>query len=378
MADAPNEGEDDTRQHELVIVRRRAAVDDAPHKGGAWKVAHADFMTALMAFFIVMWLTNATDDKTITGVANYFNPMRLSDATTRPKGVFSMEPAGSDEQSESKEKAKDPKKGEKGSGSKGAAVEFSEEDLFSDPYEALDKIAEEADRSASAEGGKDKSSGGPARAPGVAWRDPFNPDVQYGPLLKGGGKGDQPGDTGREAGTGRAEVKTGEDDKVDGGRAGANESESESERLEREIAQAFEEAGFEAFPGIEVTSTSEGLLISITDQFDFEMFGIASAQPKPELVVMMDKVGRLIAGRTENIVIRGHTDGRPFRSKRYDNWRLSTARAHMANYMLVRSGVEADRVNRIEGHADKALRIRSDPMAAPNRRIEILLLEDKS
>ena len=108
------------------------------------------------------------------------------------------------------------------------------------------------------------------------------------------------------------------------------------------------------------------------------MFGIASAQPKPELVVMMDKVGRLIAGRTENSVIRGHNDGRPFRSKRYDNWRLSTARAHMANYMLVRSGVEADRIDRIEGHADKALRIRSDPMAAPNRRIEILLLEDKS
>jgi chemotaxis protein MotB len=374
MADAPNEGEDDTRQHELVIVRRRPATDDAPHKGGAWKVAHADFMTALMAFFIVMWLTNATDDKTVTGVANYFNPMRLSDATTRPKGVFSMEPADGKEEgeSETKSKGKEEKKGQKASGDKGGAVEYSEEDLFSNPYEALDKLAEQADRSASADGGKEKSSGGAARAPGEAWRDPFNPDVQYGPLLKGGGKGDNPGDTGREAGTGRADAKSGADAEAE------RKSETESERLQREIAQAFEEAGFAETPGIEVTSTSEGLLISVTDQFGFEMFGIASAQPKPELVVLMDKIGRLIAGRTENIVIRGHTDGRPFRSRKYDNWRLSTARAHMANYMLVRSGVEEDRVSRIEGHADHALRIRSDPMAAPNRRIEILLLEEKS
>jgi len=67
------------------------------------------------------------------------------------------------------------------------------------------------------------------------------------------------------------------------------------------------------------------------------MFGIASASPKPELVVLMEKIGKVLVGRPEHIVLRGHTDGRQFRSEEYDNWRLSTARAQMAYYMLGRA-----------------------------------------
>ncbi|MCK9912214.1 hypothetical protein MXD81_23875, partial [Microbacteriaceae bacterium K1510] len=74
-----------------------------------WKIAHADFMTALMAFFLVMWLINATDDKTVvTGVANYFNPMRLTDTTARPKGVFTVDPDS--EQKKNGPGSKDPDK----------------------------------------------------------------------------------------------------------------------------------------------------------------------------------------------------------------------------------------------------------------------------
>ncbi len=71
--------------------------------------------------------------------------------------------------------------------------------------------------------------------------------------------------------------------------------------------------------------------------------------------------------------MRGHTDGRPFRSKTYDNWRLSTARAQIAYYMLVRGGLEQQRVERIEGYADRSLESPADRNAAQNRRIEILL-----
>jgi chemotaxis protein MotB len=74
-----------------------------------------------------------------------------------------------------------------------------------------------------------------------------------------------------------------------------------------------------------------------------------------------------------SIVLRGYTDGRPFRSKTYDNWRLSTARAHIAYYMLSRGGVEKQRFERIEGYADRNLKVPDDPNAAQNRRIEILL-----
>ena len=75
----------------------------------------------------------------------------------------------------------------------------------------------------------------------------------------------------------------------------------------------------------------------------------------------------------EPLVIRGHTDRRPYRTATYDNWRLSAARAHMAYVMLARSGVDEKRFERIEGHADRSLRVQHDPEAAQNRRIEILL-----
>ncbi|MEI9899725.1 MAG: OmpA family protein [Hyphomicrobium sp.] len=105
---------------------------------------------------------------------------------------------------------------------------------------------------------------------------------------------------------------------------------------------------------------------------------IASARPSPELVVLMEKIGKILVSRPEQIVIRGHTDGRPYRAGDYDNWRLSTARAQMAYYMLVRSGIPEGRVDRIEGHADHNLKLGDSPLAAENRRIEILLAKGKS
>eukprot|EP01037_Dinobryon_pediforme_P030563 gene30563-34692_t len=45
--------------HEIVIIKRRGGHEDG-HHGGAWKIAYADFMTAMMAFFLVLWLVNST------------------------------------------------------------------------------------------------------------------------------------------------------------------------------------------------------------------------------------------------------------------------------------------------------------------------------
>jgi len=105
------------------------------------------------------------------------------------------------------------------------------------------------------------------------------------------------------------------------------------------------------------------------------MFAIGSAEPKPEVVGVLAAVAEILAEREGSIVIRGHTDARPFRSRDYDNWRLSTARAHMAYYMLVRGGFDEARISRVEGYADRMLKLPDDPEAAENRRIEILLRE---
>jgi len=400
-------GQEDTPQHELVIIRRRGPEDDAPHKGGVWKIAHADFMTALMAFFLVMWLINATDSKTATGIANYFNPMRLSDTDTKPKGVFTMEPSSEQEGSRSGAADKpSPKSGPKGG--KSFPLEVSEAELMSEPYEVLDELAAQA----ATEPNPQSKKAAPARPTGEAFRDPFDPDFQRGPLpqgvvggkaLEGESKSMPAADREREASDQQhaAPAPSSESDHQPPAPAPSSEPhrdgesvasdqqhpapatssepdrDGEAARLAQSIEEAVRQSGASKVPGIEVVSTSEGLLISITDQFDFGMFAIASAQPRPELVVMMEKIGKILAGRPEPLVIRGHTDGRPFRSKDYDNWRLSTARAHMANYMLVRSGVPEGRITRIEGHADRDLKVPEDPLAAPNRRIEILLVRNK-
>src|SRR5690625_4272796 len=70
-----------TGRPDPLIIRRSEVADLDYATTGVWKIAYADFMTAMMAFFLVMWLVNATSDTTKTGIANYFNPIRLSDAT---------------------------------------------------------------------------------------------------------------------------------------------------------------------------------------------------------------------------------------------------------------------------------------------------------
>lgn len=57
-----------------VIIKRKKVVAGGGHHGGAWKVAYADFVTAMMAFFLLMWLLNATTEKQRKGIADFFSP----------------------------------------------------------------------------------------------------------------------------------------------------------------------------------------------------------------------------------------------------------------------------------------------------------------
>jgi chemotaxis protein MotB len=57
-----------------VIIKKIKKGGGDGHHGGAWKVAYADFVTAMMAFFLLMWLLNATTEKQRKGIADYFSP----------------------------------------------------------------------------------------------------------------------------------------------------------------------------------------------------------------------------------------------------------------------------------------------------------------
>lgn len=57
-----------------VIIKRKKVVKGDGHHGGSWKVAYADFVTAMMAFFMMMWLLSATTEMQRSGIADYFSP----------------------------------------------------------------------------------------------------------------------------------------------------------------------------------------------------------------------------------------------------------------------------------------------------------------
>ena len=57
-----------------VIIKRIKKGGHRAHHGGAWKVAYADFVTAMMAFFLLMWLINTTTPEQKRGIADYFAP----------------------------------------------------------------------------------------------------------------------------------------------------------------------------------------------------------------------------------------------------------------------------------------------------------------
>lgn len=65
------------KSEDTIIVRRRRGGHEEEHHGGVWKIAFADFMTAMMALFLILWLINVTTDDQKKGIANYFNPMAM-------------------------------------------------------------------------------------------------------------------------------------------------------------------------------------------------------------------------------------------------------------------------------------------------------------
>ncbi|MFN3953841.1 MAG: flagellar motor protein MotB [Pararhodobacter sp.] len=72
-----------------VIIKRKKIVRGAGHHGGAWKVAYADFVTAMMAFFLMMWLLGATTEAQRKGLADYFTPsIPINRASSGGVGMF--------------------------------------------------------------------------------------------------------------------------------------------------------------------------------------------------------------------------------------------------------------------------------------------------
>ena len=79
-----------------IIIKKIKKGGGHGHHGGAWKVAYADFVTAMMAFFLLMWLINTTSPEQKRGIADYFAPASVSETTSGSGGILGGTALGED------------------------------------------------------------------------------------------------------------------------------------------------------------------------------------------------------------------------------------------------------------------------------------------
>ncbi|GAD57971.1 OmpA family protein [Brevundimonas sp. BAL450] len=79
-----------------ILIKKVKKSGGHGHHGGAWKVAYADFVTAMMAFFLLMWLINTTDPEQKRGIAEYFAPASVSSTTSGSGGILGGTALGDD------------------------------------------------------------------------------------------------------------------------------------------------------------------------------------------------------------------------------------------------------------------------------------------
>lgn len=77
---AKEEAKDEGGEQPIIIKNIKKG---GGHHGGAWKVAYADFVTAMMAFFLLLWLLNVSTDEQLNAISNYFDPTHPKIAETR-------------------------------------------------------------------------------------------------------------------------------------------------------------------------------------------------------------------------------------------------------------------------------------------------------
>lgn len=361
-----------------IIIVRRKPLEDEPHHGGAWKIAYADFVTSLMAFFLVMWLVNVTDDKTKAAIVTYFNPINLVNDSDGVKGLS---------ESDYSHHAFAKKQGNKTFPNRSQAIESDksarDKQVIHSPYKLLDEIMSQP-----GPGGKTTDeppahdSFGFINASndiGVNGSDsnPFaEKDLENVEFAKKG-----PNDIVQHAKDHNSvyvevkpikQVKALEDthNKEVIKLMITKEAAQISQQLDRVMQSLVHD---KQAPKIELVQEDNGVLINLLDKKNFGMFDVGVAKPRRKTIVLLEQVAKILQTRKGQIIISGHTDARPYHSENYDNWQLSTARAQMVYYMLTRGGLSKDRVEKIVGYADKELKNKKDPYAAENRYIGLFL-----
>lgn len=319
------------------------------HHGGAWKVAYADFVTAMMAFFLLLWLLNVTTDIERKGIADYFAPASISKSESGAGGVFGGQTVTAPGAQISDTAAP-------GLSKSIPEPDESEENRREDPGSGHPTGPKQHERENSTTGV------GTVIVPLKKEETPINDKTPGKPL-------DKPEEKPPE--------KVAEQNNPNALEAEKQKEEEAFKRAEKALRDAIqsspEMAGLER--NLIIDSTPEGLRIQIVDRDGYSLFatGNANLVDKSRTLVML--VGKVIARLPNKITIAGHTDSLPYRGlSRSSNWELSSARAYSSMMAMMAGGVMEDRVQSIQGKADREPLIKDDPKNQQNRRISIVLL----
>jgi chemotaxis protein MotB len=320
-----------------VIIKRNEIVEGG-HHGGAWKVAYADFVTAMMAFFLLMWLLNATTEDQRKGLADYFSPNNLlshaSSGTGQPFGGHTAFDEGalvSDRGSVQVTEGKRPTLED---------VEEGDTPVLTRTHKA------DTDDPAIPPDGKDDPN-----APAGA--NAFHPPP-HGTTAEGV---PTPAALAAEK---------------------ARQEKAAFEKAAEEIRTAVrgDPALADLAKQLAIDMTPEGLRIQIMDEVKLPMCATGSADPNDRARALLRKVVPVLRALPESISIAGHTDATPYAGTGKTNWELSTERANATRRLLTEAGLEDTRVRTVTGHADRDPLLPADPFAAANRRIAIVVLRE--
>ncbi len=351
-----------------IIIIRREEVVEGGHHGGAWKVAYADFVTAMMAFFLLMWLLNATTEEQRRGLADYFSPNNVMARTTsgfgQPFGGLTPNIDGSL-----------------------ASTKGAVQVVMAPPHPVIDSDEDEGDIPAHNAPQRDS---GPALVPtareggtAAALRPaagPADPDADPARL----GHPDLQGRTDGRDGTAPAAAPDNPRDALAQARAAADRA--DAERQERQTLERAAEAikdAVRADPALAAIAAQlrvdlipEGLRIQVVDADKQPMFATGSSALNDRSRALLAKVAPVLLRLPEGVSIAGHTDAQPYRGSDRSNWDLSAERANATRRLLTDAGLPEARIRSVAGHAEREPLVAADPLAAANRRVAIVVLRD--
>ena len=372
-------GKRDTKGPKGGVIVKKYEIIEGRHHGGAWKVAYADFVTAMMAFFLLMWLLNATTEDQRKGLADYFSPNNLmshaSSGTGEPFGghtAFDQGALVSDRGSVEVVTGKRPTIDRTEDGDDLVYTEFHHARAGDGVGKGPVMDDEEVDDIP-----QDKLLGrkGSLPAPGPGGGSSIERQGQSEPRAAAA-----------VLGAGVSAVKAAADAAA---KAAAEATAKVAAEQAHQEAVAFEQAaeqvkaavhGDPALAGLAkqlaVDMTPDGLRIQILDEVKLPMFQTGSSAPNERARLLVQKILPALMKLHQPISIAGHTDAAPFPGPDRTNWELSAERANATRRLLTDAGFPESRVRSVIGDADRDPLLPADPLAAANRRIAILVLRE--